>query len=162
MKNTVFKPHKSSLGMNANILAMMIYIAPFFISLIPYVGYAAWILPLVIFIVEKKSKFVKFHAMTALIIMIIAAVVGIVLMIIIWSMSPFYSFGFFYYGFGGGIVGLLMAILLIFSLSLLVLDIFLCIKAYSYKIVGLPIVGRIAANASGITERTTRTRKKKR
>jgi len=62
MKETPFPPHKSSLGINANVLALIIYILLIFTSWLSFTKYLTWIIPLVFFIVERNSKFIKFYA----------------------------------------------------------------------------------------------------
>jgi len=157
MKTTIIKPHKSSLGMDANILSGLIYIVPFLFSLIPYVGYVAWVIPIVIFFLEKESKFVKFNAVTDIVISIIAAIVGIIFAIIIWAATPKIPRDpealFYYYMTGGvnanlGLIAFLGAISLIFTLLILALIIFLAIMAFTYKQVELPIIGPLALKLS--------------
>ena len=158
MNTTIIKPHKSSLGLDANILAGLMLLAPFFIWIIPFVGYIAWVIPIVIFFLEKDSKFVKFYAAIDIIIMIISVIFSIIISILIRAATPRVprdlEGAIDYYLMGGayantGLIAFLGAISLIWSLLILVLVIFLAIMAFQYKQVDLPLIGPLAAKLSG-------------
>jgi len=55
MKTTVIQPHRSSLGLDANLAAMIIYIAAIVLSWIPFAGFISLAVPIVFFILEKES-----------------------------------------------------------------------------------------------------------
>ena len=64
-------PHRSSLGMDAHVMALLCYLAAFVLAWIPYIQYVAPLAPLIIFFIEKESPFVKFHAIQAFILVLI-------------------------------------------------------------------------------------------
>lgn len=101
---------KSSTGLEENIAALLSYVL-------------GWITGLIFFLIEKESKFVKFHAMQSII--TFAA-----LMIISWILA--------FIPVIGGIISLLLSVLA------LVLWIILMIKAYQGEKFKLPIVGDLA------------------
>ena len=71
-------PHKSTIGgMDANLLALIAYIASAAVGFIPLLRYLAWLAPLVIFFMEKESGFVKFHAMQSFVLNLIGAAFGL-------------------------------------------------------------------------------------
>jgi len=167
MKTTVYKPHKSSLGLDANLLAMLIYVAPIVLALIPGINFVAWVIPIVILVLEKNSKLVKFHAATSIILMILSFVVSIILLIfaliagsmtsiasIVIMMSEGYGLGGFFAFFG---------IILIYALLVIILIIYLAVTAFRYKQVELPLIGQLAAKLSGSSDKTAsrKTTKKK-
>ncbi|MBE5963917.1 MAG: DUF4870 domain-containing protein [Lachnospira sp.] len=79
MDNHSFAPHNSSIGnIKANIMAVLMYAGVFLFALIPYAGFLAWALPLIVLFVEKNSDFVKFHAAQSLIIQIIFLAISII------------------------------------------------------------------------------------
>lgn len=67
---------KSSLGMEQNIAALLIWLLSIFFSFIP---------GLVFFLIEKENKFVRFHAMQSIILTVITALVCILLF---WLVVP--------------------------------------------------------------------------
>lgn len=141
-------PHKSSFGMDANVMALLCYIAAFVLAWIPVVKYVAWAAPLVIFFVEKESPFVKFHAMQALVLEAISWVFSVVFGIIIavsWR-SAVYS----YYSLGAsaGIAGLFSVLLTIISILLTIFAIIAIVKAYGYFEYKIPVVGNLAMKFS--------------
>ena len=97
---------KSSTGMEENVAA-----------LISYVGF--WVTGLIFFLIEKDSKFVKFHAMQSMI-----------LFIPLWIL--------------GGILFSLWFIGSIIWLACVVLWIILMVKAYQGEKFKLPITGDLA------------------
>ena len=149
MKTTIIEPHKSSLGMEANIAALVIYIAMAVVSWIPWLSYLAWAVPVVFFILEKQSKFVKFHAVQALIIGIIRVVIVILFAIIAWALTPRGLEAAVAYLQGGIRIWVVVgAISTIIGLAITALVVYLMIMAYSYKQVELPVMGDIAAKIS--------------
>jgi uncharacterized membrane protein len=127
-------PHKSSTGMDANTLALLSYIAAFIISFIPFLKWVAWAAPLVIFLIEKNSPFVKFHAMQALLLEAVGWVCGVVFGILAAI---------------GILSGLFITLSWLVSVALLVCAIVAMVKAHGYYEFKLPVVGDLALNFSG-------------
>lgn len=136
------EPHKSSIGgMDANVMAIISYLASIILSFIPYISYVAWLAPLVFYILEKGSSFVKFHAMQGFILnllgMLIILVITIIFNIIIGSMI------YNWYA----IIRMTQAlgtITLIISIVFAVFNIIALIKAYKYEEYEIPVVGKFA------------------
>jgi uncharacterized membrane protein len=101
---------KSSTGLEDNIAGLLCYVL-------------TWLTGLVFFLIEKDSKFVKFHAMQSI-------VTFVSLMVICWILNVIPLIG----GLLAGLVGLLM----------LVLWIILMIKAYQGEKFKLPFFGDLA------------------
>jgi uncharacterized membrane protein len=101
---------KSSTGLEENVAALLSYLL-------------TWLTGIIFFLIEKDSKYVKFHAMQSII-----TFVG--LMIISWILSVIPFIGPVL----GGLVGILM----------LVLWIILMVKAYKGEKYKLPFVGDLA------------------
>ena len=101
---------KSSTGLEENVAGLLCYIL-------------GWVSGLVFFLIEKDSKFVKFHAMQSII-------TFVALMIIMWIANVIPLIGWLI----AGLVGLLA----------LVLWIILMIKAYQGEKFKLPVVGDLA------------------
>lgn len=108
--NNATNKGKSSLGMEENIAALLSYVLGFITGII-------------FFVLEKESKFVKFHAMQS-----IMFSVGLMILSYILRFIP--------------IIGWILS-LLIGPLSL-VLWIILLIKAYKYEYFKLPVIGDLA------------------
>ncbi len=108
------KAAKTSLGIDENLEALLCYVL-------------GWVTGVVFLIIEKKSKFVKFHALQS-------TITFLSIMVLSWIFGniPF--------------VGWLIGILL--SLISLVLWILLMIKAYKGEKYKLPIIGNIAEQHS--------------
>ncbi len=107
----------TDIGMQPNLAGLLCYI-PFLIGLI---------LSIVFFIIEKKSKFVRFHALQSILLAVALIVISAVLMVIPvigWVLLP--------------IVSLLSLILLII----------LMIKSYQGEQFKLPVIGDIAEKNS--------------
>lgn len=138
MKNEKYEAHKSSLGMDANILALLSYIAAIIFGFIPVLRLVPFVAPLIIFMMEKSSKFVKFHAMQAMILDIIAAVLALIFAGIPTLMLMSGSLG--------GFLSVIMSgLYVIVSLAIMVVSIIAMVKAYGYIEFHLPAIGDIAA-----------------
>ncbi|MCL2772381.1 MAG: hypothetical protein FWD71_03440 [Oscillospiraceae bacterium] len=147
MKTTVIQPHKSSLGMDANIAVLLTYIIMAVVSWIPYIGYISWAVPIVIFFMEKESKFVKFQAVQALIIGIVREIIAIIFAIIVWAVTPKDIVGILTLN-SWGAAAFVGGISVIVGLAITVLVIYVIVKAYGYKQIELPMIAPIAAKAS--------------
>lgn len=151
----LYQPHKSSLGgLDANIMALLCYLATGIIAWIPYVQYVAWLAPLIIYFVEKESPLVRFHAMQAFVIQAVVQAVNIVLSILMTILIPFWAADAvsFMFGLGGGIFSIIILLikLIIFAFEIvaLVFEIIAIIKAYKYIAYPIPVIGGIAEKAA--------------
>ena len=147
MKKTIIQPHKSSLGMDANLAVLLTYIGMAVISWLPYIGYIAWAVPIVIFFMEKESKFVKFQAVQALIIGIVREVIAIIFAIIVWAVTPKDIVGILTLN-SWGAAAFVGGISVIVGIAITILIIYVVVMAYGYKQVEIPVIAPIAAKAS--------------
>lgn len=139
-------PHRSSLGMDANVMALLCYLAAFILGWIPVIKWVAPIAPLVIFLIEKESPFVKFHAMQAFILQVISWAFSVVIGIIVAIAWSSYVYTDLYTGLGAslGIVGILTGLLTIVGIILTIFAIIALVKAYGYFEYKIPVVGNLA------------------
>jgi uncharacterized membrane protein len=99
---------KTSTGMQENVEGLLCYLG-------------GWITGLIFFLIEKNSKFVRFHAMQSI-------AVSVVIMVL--SFIPLVNIVIFILG--------------------LILWIFLMIQAYNGKLFKLPVIGAFAAKQAGL------------
>lgn len=104
---------KSSTGLDANLAAMLSYAF-------------GWVTGLIFFVLEKDSRFVKFHAMQSI-------VVSLALNVIIWVLFSIPILGF-----------MLLFISPLIFLGCLILWVLLLVKAYNGEKFKLPFVGDFA------------------
>lgn len=107
---------KSSTGLEENVAGLLSYVL-------------GWITGLIFFLIEKDSKFVRFHAMQSIVVFGAIAVVQIILSIL--AMIPFIGFIF-------NIISWLVWVLAV------VLWIILMVNAYQGKKMKMPWAGDIA------------------
>lgn len=148
-------PHKSTIGLDANIWVLLLFIITIILSFIPGVQFVAWLLPLIFFLIEKNSDFVKYYAMQMVALYIINAIIDIVLSIIGFAISlsavaSIGSLNFFgaYSGFIGAAV--MSIITVVVAVLFAVLAIVAMIKAYNYTIYEMPVVGKFAEKLRGL------------
>ena len=108
-------PGKSSTGMQANVAALLAYVL-------------GLVTGLVFFLIEKDSKFVKFHAMQSIAFSVVMFIAGFILAFI-----PFI-----------GVFGTM-----VLNLGGLVVWIILMVKAYQGELFKLPVLGDFAEQQSG-------------
>lgn len=71
-----YSPHQSSIAhMDANIMAVLTYILPIVAAYLPIVWRIAWLIPVLIFFLEKESNLVKFHAMQSILLYVARVIV---------------------------------------------------------------------------------------
>ena len=140
---TVVEPHKSSLGMDANIAVLIAYLGGVVIGWIPVLGYVAWLVPLAVFLLEKESGFVRFHAMQSLVLNAIGTLIGIVIAAFTGAIAA----TFLYSPTAGlGFLGLLGALTTVISIVILVFAVLAVVNGYQYKEYKIPMIGNLAVN----------------
>jgi uncharacterized membrane protein len=125
---------KSALGLEGNIAALL--------------GYIIWPVALVCVIIEKESKFVRFHAIQSLlyhaaiiVVIIVLMVVSVILGIVGLAASSASDAG----GAIGGILGSLISLVwMVIILAYLAGLIYAAVKAYGGNWFKLPVVGNMA------------------
>ena len=107
---------KSSTGLDENVAGLLSYLL-------------GWITGIIFFVLEKDSKFVKFHAMQSII--FFAAVTVVVIVLGIFTFIPYIGFIF-------GVVAWLV------DIFAFIMWIILMIKAYQHQMFKLPVAGPMA------------------
>lgn len=64
-QNQVRIAKSSIFGLHTNVLSALVYVVPALFAWIPVIGYFAWIIPMLVFMTERKSNFVRFSAAQA-------------------------------------------------------------------------------------------------
>lgn len=120
-----YSPHQSSIAnMDANIMAVLTYVLPVIAAYLPIVWRIAWLIPILIFFMEKESNLVKFHAMQSVVLY-----VARVIIISILSFIPLLG------GLAGFIVGIIFTIIAIVAV----------IGAFNYEEFRIPFIGDLVA-----------------
>jgi len=131
--------HKSSLGMDANVAILLVYLVGIVLSWIPGIRYFGWLAPLVFFYIENESAFVRFHAIQAFVLCAIATVLGLTVAIISSMMLTTMAF---VNPIGGlGVIGFVGTLSLIISFVILIFAIMAMVNGYRYKEYKIPFVG---------------------
>ena len=144
MKNELYPPHKSSLGnLDANVLALLAYLAAVVVGWIPGLRYAAWLAPLVLFFLEKNSKFVRFHAMQAFVLQVISSAIAFLISIVLGGIIRAVVDNIYSLAIITGLTGLVVTLV---SIAISVFAILAMVGAYNYKETHIPVVGGIAEN----------------
>lgn len=156
MENKVYQPHKSSLGeIDANVIAALSYGAAIIFSYIPVLKFFAWLAPLIVYFIEKKSPLVKFHALQAQVINLAGSVVSFFLFIIgkiishaltsrtydLWNYEDYYS------NIQKASIGatVFFVLSLIVTVVMMAIGIIAAVKAFQYTEYKLPVIGDLAA-----------------
>ncbi|WP_346928505.1 DUF4870 domain-containing protein [Clostridium sp.] len=140
----IYEPHKSSIGdIDANVMALIAYGAAIVVIFIPGIKIIAWLAPIVIYILEKDSNFVKFHAMQAFLINIVGIIFSSIIFMIIGGSLGLMFFRPLAYGAIGTI--LLSAIITgIVAIVITIFEIISMVKCYEYKEYEIPLIGIMA------------------
>ena len=117
---------KTSMGLDENVAAMLCYLTMPLCAL-------GIIVSLIFFLVEKGSRFVRFHAMQSLLLVAAGIVINVVIRFIAATISSAMA------------LGLQSIILLVF----LILWVLCAVKAYQGQAYKVPVVGDVAENIAG-------------
>lgn len=145
--NRIYEPHKSSLlDLDANILCLVMYLIPLIGGvLFSSFRFLVWLIPLLIYLFEKNSPLVKFHAAQCLVIQILVSIInGILWIFAALSAGASLLVGFNVFSFLGtlGVTGIITGII---SIAVVVMEVVAMIKAYGWISYPLPIFGSIAS-----------------
>lgn len=148
MKTKPFEPHKSSIGeTSANLVAVGAYVLLFISGYIPIIKFVPFLLPLVIFFVEKDSYLVKFSALQAALINVILGVLNIILIVIsLASAAAAFATGSAAGLAGAGLVGLLSIIINLAAFVFMVIGV---VNAYGFKAFYFPLVANLTEKLMG-------------
>jgi uncharacterized membrane protein len=122
---------KTALGLDANIGAMLCYLA----NLIPCCLPLGLVYSIIVIIQDKSNKLTRFHAFQSLLLSVAALVIGMIFSMI---------FGTAMLTDSGAIFGLGGMLYTLFGLAMLAAIIFAAIKAFQGQIFKLPIIGDLA------------------
>jgi len=112
---------KTSTGLDANVAALLAYVL-------------TWVTGLVFFLIEKENRFVRFHAMQAILFGAGLTVISIVLSVVL-GVVTYISW----------VLGTLASLAwLVFSVAFLVAWVMCMVKAYQGKMFKLPVIGDMA------------------
>ncbi|MDL2236465.1 hypothetical protein LJC56_01325 [Christensenellaceae bacterium OttesenSCG-928-K19] len=142
-------PHRSSIGMNANLWALLLYLITLGLGWVPTLYYFAWIFPLIFFLTETSSSFVRYHAMQATSIFIFNAIARAVCDIISFavafsSLSSLFSAFYVQAPAAPAIIGIVLTgIFDIFAILFM-------IKAYQYQWYQMPVFSALAFKLASI------------
>ena len=121
---------KSSLGLEPNIAGLLCYLF-------------GWVTGLIFLLVEKKNRFVRFHAIQSIIVFGGISIFYIIISIVQGLLFAVLG-GLAGYGIGTVIIGLFGLLSTLISILSLILWVFLMYKAYQNETYKLPIVGNMA------------------
>lgn len=132
---------KSALGLEGNVAALL--------------GYIIWIIALISLIIEKENRFVRFHAVQALVYHAAFLVIFIVLMILQVILGIIFGVASAAAGDVGGAIGTIFMLLsgliwMIIPLVWLIGIILAAVKSYQGQMYRLPIIGNMAAKWAGV------------
>lgn len=132
MKFKIYEPHKSTLGLDANWVSMLVYILPGILSMmIDALSPFMFLIPIVVFFVEKKSQLVKFHSLQYILMSLFSTVCNLLLVGL---------------GMAGGIAFLIAYYTSIFLTYVLFgLLLFSMYKAFQWRSWRVPVLGKFAS-----------------
>ena len=135
---------KSSIsGIDANIVVLVCYLGALILSLFSDVKFIAWLLPLIIYIIEKSSEFVKKHAAQSTLLFATFSVVSMIISAIgLIGLKNTNIHNFDLTNFAGSILlVLIINILSIASLVVVIVFAIICTsKTYSYQDYDIPVI----------------------
>lgn len=142
MPNKQYPIHDSSFKLKANYIAMIAYLIPLaylllssIINIPSIIGYIMVFSPFIIYFFERKSEFVRFHAVTSIILNVILPIIFELLVIIITLLGLHHI----------QMIGIVLSfIYLLLVLGIVALSIYNLIKANFFYITGVPIISKMA------------------
>ncbi|NLX93600.1 MAG: hypothetical protein GXZ02_07020, partial [Clostridiales bacterium] len=167
MANTVYQPHKSSLGIDANLMAVASSL-PVILMLFAFLGVLASIvalifalaLSLIIFFLEKNSSLVKFSAVQAAVVNLVCGLIIVILLIlrsivykamiknIIYDIYSYYWNYSDQYNSARTVRLVFLIVIYLVVLAFIGLQTIVALKSFKYTQFKLPVIGGIAEKVS--------------
>lgn len=138
------KDNKSSiLGIEGNVIVLVGYLGGLFLSWIIGINYFAWLLPLILYIIEKKNEFIKEQMAQATVLYIFVSIIMLVFNLIWIIMFPeSYKLGLNLENFSGST--LIVSTMNILSVTITIIITFIVIntsmKTWYYENYKIPII----------------------
>jgi uncharacterized membrane protein len=148
MNGQVFQPSNSKLGnMDAKWMILIAYFGSVVLGFIPGASYVAWLVPLIVFFIDKENKFIAFHAMQSFLLGVVAAVIYIIMGIIVLASTAGAVAGAvtlnpYAFGAGLGVILVTGAVAVVVAIIVLIFAILACVKGFKYEIYEIPLVGK--------------------
>ncbi|MFY9618659.1 MAG: hypothetical protein WAM70_19515 [Pyrinomonadaceae bacterium] len=132
---------KSALGLDGNVAAAL--------------GYPIGIIAIISLIMEKENRFVKFHALQAILIFAAYIVIWVAVIVISIILAAIGIAASAAGGEAGGAIGSIIGLLwwlvvVVILIALLIGLIMAAVKAYQGQMYRLPIIGNLAAKWAGV------------
>ncbi|MBU3090019.1 DUF4870 domain-containing protein [Clostridium gasigenes] len=138
-----FEPHKSSLGLDANIVVLIAYLGGIIVSFIPGISFLAFAVPVIIYFVEKDSKFVKFHAMQGVLLTVVGVIFSIIISILV---GIFVGLVLFSSAVGAvSVLSITSIFALIVPVIMFIFMIIATVKGWNYECYEMPVIGKLAS-----------------
>ena len=158
------KNKKSSIsGIDANIIVLSCYLITLLLSWIGDTKYLAWLFPLIIYIIERKSNFVKYHSIQATLLFGIYSLFSIIYTLSFIILFPNINvFNVDLSNFAGSL--LLFSCLSALSIAILVIITIISIiaasKTWHYEEYKIPIINKLVPKLIKIMEKMMQNHKK--
>jgi len=150
MNGQMFQPSNSKIGnIEAKYMILIAYFGATVLGLIPGVQYVAWLIPLIIYFVDKENKFIAFHAMQAFLLEIIVFIVVVIFAIIsavtaVGMVAGAATLNPYALGAGAGVFIAASIITVVVGIIILIFAILSAVHGYKYEIYEAPLVGKWA------------------
>lgn len=138
------KDNKSSIfGIEGNVIVLVGYLGGLFLSWIIGINYFAWLLPLIVYLIEKKNEFIKDQMAQATILYIFVSIIILIFNLIWIIMFPeSYKLGLNLENFSGST--LIVSTMNILSVTITIIITFIVIntsmKTWCYENYKIPII----------------------
>ncbi len=159
------KDNKSSIsGIDANIIVLLGYLGGLFLSWITSINYFAWLFPLVIYIVEKKSEFAKEQMAQATVLYITTSIITLIFNLIWIIMFPkSYNVGLNLNNFSGStlVVSTMNILLVTITVLISLIVIITSMKTWYYDNYKIPVISFFVPPFRDLLEKIINNRKNK-
>jgi len=145
MPHQTVSPHRSLLGIDANLVILVGYFGHLLVNQVDFLARLQWLVPVAIFVLEKRSRFVRFHAMQSFTLHLVGLAYALIMggffaRLVVMPPTEWGALG------GLAILGIVLA------LVLLAASVVAAINGMQYKMYHLPLIGGLAARLTATLE----------
>lgn len=147
----------SSIGdINGNVVILIAYIGGYILSMVPYISYFCWVLPFILYLMERKNKLVREHSIQAVCLYIFSILISLMIQFIA-VLIVFGGLQNLQNGWGVAVSGIfiLRFISQAISVAILIFVIIACAKGWHYEFYSIPIIGKISQKLGNFIDRMT-------
>lgn len=138
------KQKSSIFNLDANIVVLIAYLGGLICKWLHVVCYFAWVIPLIIYLIESKNEFVKRQSAQATLLYLVSSILSLLVLIFLKIFAPSESADIYNMIITGSLflVGIISLLATLVAVAITIFAIVAAVKTYNYEDYNIPYLSR--------------------